>query len=184
MSTMKNDESAKSTARAFQFVSLTPEIASDDVAKADHRRLVRSNAASFQWSRHRKRGAKDNHSDDVVDMGSGGEKASPNTDSINLSPEITPNIMQNKAGSRRRNAKPKILSPKHDTDQKTLIIANSGQSSDPIPYLPSPQQYSLVSPMDQAGQQLRFSEFSLPLNYEYEFDSISFLMTLPCSALA
>lgn len=54
------------TAKAFQFVSIVPS-ATDDASKAERRRLVRSNAANYQWSRQKRRSRKPS-AGDVQDL--------------------------------------------------------------------------------------------------------------------
>ena len=148
---MKRKGVAKPQARSFQFVSLTPELAGNDVAKADQRRLVRSNAAAFQWSRQRKGAPK-----------SAPLEANGLTDLTTESAGETSDIASNEAGNSKKRTESESHSslPDKSTGETSAALVVATKSSDLVTYLPSPQQYIVVSPIDQAGQQLKFSKHS------------------------
>jgi len=156
---MKRKAPAKPQARSFQFVSLTPELAGDNVAKADQRRLVRSNAATFQWSRQRKGGPKSIALEVENHAGLVGDQVTHDTNLSSKPTGTSPDTASNSSKAWKGESKSKTSSPDINTDQAPGPFAIVGQTDDHVTLVPSPQQYTVVSPMDQAGQQLRFSKY-------------------------
>jgi hypothetical protein len=122
--------------QSFQFVSGLPP-AADDAAKAKQRRLIRSNAANFQWSRQKNRRVKassrrkeDEESPLVNEAGEGGD--APFHGGIS---QVTG------LGDAQSEA------------------TSSTSASEPSP-LPSPSSYSNLSllPQNQIGLLMKFSQ--------------------------
>ena len=143
----------------FQFVSVTPEVTGDHVAKADQRRLVRSNAAIFQWRRQKEGGRKRVSSDKEIHSGSDGGNIDQELELTKSSSSRTSATASNKTSTGKRKSRSRDLSPENDMDRLPATRANSGNSNERATYFPSPQQYTVVSPIDQAGQELRYSKY-------------------------
>lgn len=130
--------------RSFQFVSVSP---SDNTPKADQRRLVRSNAASYQWSRQKKKRRRQRNSPVSDEEG---------TTHVGLTDDdaAEPTLLGASSPSEFSDVAEKHSNAQgvRDAKRSRSLISQSRM------YLPSPQSiHQVVSPTDQAGQLMRFS---------------------------